>query len=517
MLVILRPGPYICAERDFGGYPPWLLHENPEMGLRTNESSHTHYVYTWLSQLMPRIQPLLYGNGGPVIMVQVENEYGSYWACDHSYTAWLRDVFRSYIGDKAVLFTTDGNDSGYLKCGPIRGVFITVDFGTVGNVTKAFEDLRKIQPHGPLVNSEFYPGWLTHWGDMEAGGSIESVVNTTRQLLYSNASFNFYMFHGGTNFGFTSGANNPPYSPQITSYDYDAPISESGNLTEKYYAIKAVLAEFTQTLDLHVDDNPPFNYGVVKLDPKTSLFNSAAGIPFGYFDKPQTLESLELYSGFMLYEASLPPTKLRLLQIGRIHDRTYVYVDKVLKGVLRRTEGISSMYISNTGTLLSLLVENQGHINYSNMTDLKGILGNVTLNGSPLGPWRHTGYPMTNVSSIPGLPTSTNVQLPAFYSGTFQLPNSGQPPSDTFVDMTGWGKGVLYVNDINLGRYWPSLGPQITLYLPAPYLRQDNVFVILELEKEHPNRTISLVDKPVLNKTQSVTDSDTMKISVVYV
>uniref|UniRef100_A0A1B6JXA2 Beta-galactosidase n=1 Tax=Homalodisca liturata TaxID=320908 RepID=A0A1B6JXA2_9HEMI len=508
LLVILRPGPYICSERDFGGYPTWLLHENPNMGLRTNESSHTHFVESWLSVLFPRIQPLLYGNGGPVIMLQVENEYGSFSACDGNYTRWLRDVFRTYVGDNAVLLTTDGAGSGYLKCGTIPGVLATVDFGPTTNVSREFDALRQYQKHGPLVNSEFYTGWLTHWGDPKmASRSTSSIVNSTRQLLALNASFNFYVFHGGTSFGLSTGANISPFLPQVTSYDFDAPISESGNLTEKYYAIRSVISEFMPVPDIPVESSGTMDYGTVLLAPKISLFDSQTAIEYPAFEYPQTFESLEQYSGFMFYETRLPPRfpGLGYLVANNVHDRTIVCLNKRPVGVLSRSDNIYQMIlVGQAGQMLGLLVENQGHINYQNMTDLKGLVENVTLNGDILTGWTHTGYPMTNVSQIATLPNMSSVALPAFFGGSFSLPTAAprDVPLGTFVDMTGWGKGILYVNGYNLGRYWPEMGPQMSLYLPGSFLRQNNTVLVMELGIRHPNTTLRLVAEPVVNLIQ---------------
>uniref|UniRef100_A0A1B6HET1 Beta-galactosidase n=2 Tax=Homalodisca liturata TaxID=320908 RepID=A0A1B6HET1_9HEMI len=503
LLVILRPGPYICAERDLGGYPPWILHENLKMILRTNDSSHTHHVRSWLEVFLRKIQPYLYGNGGPVIMVQIENEYGSYPICDRRYTFWLRDIFQSYIGSNAVLFTTDGNGSFYLRCGPIPGVFITVDFGHGVNVMNAFKPLRAVQPHGPLVNSEFYTGWLTHWGEPEeSGASTSGVVNTTRSLLAMNASLNFFMFFGGTNFGFTSGANNPPFQPQLTSYNYDAPISEAGDLTDKYFAIKSVISEFFPIAEIPVGNSSKGSYGRLVLEPKISLRDSDTGIVYNNTTYPQTFEALELYSGLLWYETTLPLdfSGTSLLMADDLHDRAIVYINKTAVGVLSRSTTTSMFISEGAGQPLSLLVENQGHINYGQMMDLKGLVKNVTLDGEVLTDWKQTGYPLDNVSHVATLPTVEHVDLPAFYSARFQLPEGLETPLDTFVDMTGWSKGVLYVNGHNLGRYWPVEGPQVTLYLPGPYLFQYpdyNTILVLELEKIHPDRTIEFVPAPI--------------------
>ncbi|XP_054271628.1 beta-galactosidase-like isoform X2 [Macrosteles quadrilineatus] len=513
LLVILRPGPYICAERDLGGYPVWLLHKNPKMQLRTSDPSHTKYVQIWIDTLLSRLEHLLYGNGGPIIMVQVENEYGSYSTCDRNYTLWLRDLFVKHVGTKAVLFTTDGAAKGFLKCGPIPGVFITVDFGSGANITKAFEPLRAIQPKGPLVNSEFYPGWLTHWGESVSTVETERIVNTTRDMLQANVSFNYYMFFGGTNFGYTSGANyrdspNTSFQPQLTSYDYDAPITEAGDLTQKYFAIRSVISEFVTVPGIPVENSKKFSYSGLVLDPRVSLFDSP-GVVYPETTYPKTFEELGLYTGFLLYETRLPETfsSQGLLTAKHLHDRALVYIDKQPVGILDRSNATFSLNISGKPhQTLSLLVENQGHINYGIMSDLKGLTENVTLNGDVLLNWKQTGFPTEDVSHVVDLPKSETVKLPAFYSQKFQLTNTAEDPGDTFVDMSGWTKGVVYVNGHNLGRYWSTEGPQQSLFLPGPFLHKHpeyNTIVVLELETENSLRKVFFSPTPVWSSGNS--------------
>nr|XP_053646960.1 beta-galactosidase-like [Cherax quadricarinatus] len=208
LVVILRLGPFIDAERDMGGLPYWLLNKNPDMRLRSSDSSYLTYVDDWYGNvLLPKIKPLLYENGGPVIMLQVENEYGSYPDCDFAYTSHLRDLVRQGVGDNVVLFTTDGDGASYLKCGKIPGVYSTVDFGSGGDAKKSFAAMRLFEPHGPLVNSEYYPGWLDHWGEPHSTLDSEVIAKTLDDMLALNASVNMYVFHGGTSFGLTAAAN----------------------------------------------------------------------------------------------------------------------------------------------------------------------------------------------------------------------------------------------------------------------------------------------------------------------
>ncbi|CAF4538304.1 unnamed protein product, partial [Rotaria magnacalcarata] len=272
-VVILRVGPYGCGEHEFGGFPWWLLRDLNNLEFRQMNTAYLKAVTRWMSVLLPQIRPLLYNNGGSVISVQVENEYGSYPACDHNYMGYLRDMFRQYLGDNLVLFTVDGNGLGYLRCGTVKGAYATIDFGPGTNVNESFNYQRQYAPHGPLVNTEFYPGWLDLWGHQHSTVSTESIVKTLDEMLSIGVNVNFYMFFGGTNFGFTSGAD-PGYIPQPTSYDYDAPISEPGDITSKYMAIRNVIGKYLPLPSTPVPgNNTKKAYGSVRLSFKQSLLS----------------------------------------------------------------------------------------------------------------------------------------------------------------------------------------------------------------------------------------------------
>lgn len=248
LYIILRPGPYICAEIDNGGLPYWLETTYPGIQVRTDDENYLNEVRKWYAVLMPKFEKHLYGNGGKIIMVQVENEYGAYKQCNTKYKEFLRDETLNYVDDKAVLFTTDRPIDNELSCGQIEGVFVTTDFGIADEdqVDDYFKRLREVQPKGPLVNSEFYTGWLTHWQEPNARRSAYELATTLRIMLDRKASVNFYMFFGGTNFGFWAGANDwgiGKYMADITSYDYDAPLDETGDATSKYYILMNVIQE----------------------------------------------------------------------------------------------------------------------------------------------------------------------------------------------------------------------------------------------------------------------------------
>lgn len=518
MYLLLRPGPYICAERDFGGFPYWLLNVTPKGSLRTNDSSYKKYVSKWFSVLMPKIQPYLYGNGGNIIMVQVENEYGSYYACDSNYKLWLRDLFKSYVENNALLYTIDICEQKNFDCGPIPEVYATVDFGISSNASKCFNFMKKLQKGGPPVNSEFYPGWLAHWQEPHPTVNSDDVVRQMKSMLSLNASFSFYMFHGGTNFGFTSGANtndtneNIGYIPQLTSYDYDAPLTEAGDLTEKYFKIKQTLenAKYYGTNDTSLTPMLKAAYGVYYLQPLVSIFETVTHrIEPVSSDIPLTFEVMDINTGFVMYETMLLNNNFQNpvnLTVNSVRDRAIIYLDQVQVGTMNRLKANTTMFlnISNDSTQkLSILIENQGRINYGDfIEDRKGIVGHVLLENTKLGPWRMIAHPLNETSWLSSIKPVESVQVPAFYRTQFTLPENYTNTLDTYLDTSGWTKGVAFLNDINLGRYWPLAGPQITLYVPATFLKPSpnvNTLVMFELESAPQDLKIKFVDKPILN------------------
>ncbi|XP_060036476.1 beta-galactosidase isoform X2 [Erinaceus europaeus] len=504
LLVILRPGPYICAEWDMGGLPAWLL-EKESIVLRSSDPDYLAAVDKWLGVILPKMKPLLYKNGGPIITVQVENEYGSFFTCDYDYLRFLQKRFRFYLGDDVLLFTTDGATEKHLQCGALQGLYATVDFGTGSNITAAFLMQRKSEPKGPLVNSEFYTGWLDHWGQPHSTVRTEAVASSLHDLLARGASVNLYMFIGGTNFAYWNGANSP-YQAQPTSYDYDAPLNEAGDLTEKYFALREVIQKFEKVPEGPIPPSTPkFAYGKV---------------------------ALKKYFGFVLYRTTLPqncsdPTPLSSPFNG-VHDRAYVSVDGVPQGILERDNVITLNITGKAGATLDLLVENTGRINFGRyVNDFKGLVSNLTLGSDILVNWmifpldtenaiqrhlggwdNHKGDSCYHISAH----SSSNYTLPTFYSGNFSIP-SGIPdlPQDTFIHFPGWTKGQVWINGFNLGRYWPVRGPQLTLFVPRHILvtSAPNTIIVLELESAPCSNSwmcaVEFLDKPLISATASPT------------
>ncbi|KAM3854987.1 beta-galactosidase-1-like protein isoform 2-T2 [Vipera latastei] len=512
LLVILRPGPYICAEWDMGGLPSWLLAE-PNIILRTSDPGFLQAVNKWLSVLLPKIKPRLYQNGGNIISIQVENEYGSYYACDYDYMRHLLAVFRLYLGKEVVLFTTDGLKESELRCGTLQDLYATVDFGSEINETRAFEQQRLVEPRGPLVNSEYYTGWLDYWGEPHSMKSTTLVTHGLQKILELGANVNMYMFQGGTNFGYWSGADyKDKYYPITTSYDYDAPLSEAGDPTEKLYAIRTIIGKFQLVPAGPIPPpTPKFSYGYVSL-PRCVAFLDilsllSPGLPF-HSSFPLTFEALKQTHGFMLYRTVLPddilqPVFLSVLENG-IHDLAYVLLNGEYKGTLERDRVKAINITGQLGDSLDLLVESMGHINFgANNSDFKGLTRNVTLGSIILSDWLI--YPLDIDSAVaqkwpPYVPRSRNTAGPAFYTGVFKTPGINY---DTYVTFPGWSKGQIWINGFNLGRFWPVRGPQQTLFVPGFLLNTTvfNTIVVLELQNAPSNPKVLFLDRPVLNDT----------------
>lgn len=462
--------------------------------------------------LMPKMQSHLYGRGGNIILVQVENEYGSF-GCDHSYTYHIRDITQQYVQSDALLYTTDGPDDTMVRCGHINGTVQSIDFGAVSDVAGQFTTLRKYYPKGPLINSEFYPGWLSHWQDDFPSVNAESVAQTLDKMLRLGVNVNFYMFFGGTNFGFTNGANTDPnYRPQTTSYDYDAPITEGGDVTEKYWKIRNVTSKYV-TINTTVPENtkklalPPF-----KLDVTAVLFSDsvreAVCKPPEKSQNPLTFEHFNQRGGLVIYETELREGQGKdpeILSVRSVQDRALVYVDRSYIGVLSRENSVNTIaFSSNNGKKLQIVVEDQGRVNYGALDTWKGIR-TVSIGGKNVASWNSTACALDDGHKL----TSTLLNLakhrrrmvlsrgPTFFVGQFTLTESQQ--LDTFLDLSEWSKGVAYVNGNNLGRYWSTVKPQRTLYVPKEFLRNgSNNIVLLEYQAAALNRTVSFVGEPKL-------------------
>ncbi|ONK59308.1 uncharacterized protein A4U43_C08F5110 [Asparagus officinalis] len=540
-LVMLRPGPYICGEWDLGGFPSWLLSVEPAIRLRSSDPSFLQLVERWWGILLPKVAPLLYENGGPVVMVQVENEFGSY-GDDKAYLHQLVALARKHLGDEIILYTTDGGTKDTLDKGTIpgEGVYAAVDFSTGEDPWPIFELQKKYNAPGksPPLSAEFYTGWLTHWGEKNAETNADTTAAALQKILSRNGSAVLYMAHGGTNFGFSSGANtgddDSDYKPDLTSYDYDAPIREFGGVDNpKFKALRRVIEKYSDaTLPQIPSENDRTDYGLVEVKKTTSLFGVldvlCDPVDVVQSEEPMTMESIGQMFGFLLYVSEYSGISTgSILSIPKVHDRAQVFVSCASEdgespryvGSIERWSN-RALVIPNikcsSNISLHILVENMGHINYGQyMYDKKGILSSVTVDGIILRLWKM--YPIT-VNNLNNLfkdnpimqvadsgndERSTHHILkdnispePRFYEGRLFIDSEDQI-KDTFISFHGWNKGVAFVNNFNIGRFWPTVGPQCNLYVPAPILRLgENVVVILELHAPKPDLTISFVKDP---------------------
>jgi beta-galactosidase len=404
------------------------------------------------------------------------------------------------LGEDVVLFTTDGDAESFMRCGVVDGVYPTVDFGTTDQqgVQNAFAVQRNHLPNGgPSVNSEYYPGWFDQWGGKHASVDSKSTTDTIRYMWAMNASFNMYMFYGGTNYEYWAGAEaGPPFITITTSYDYDAPLSEAGDPTNKYDDLRTTMIELTQ--NPNPEPVPPATnktaYGDVELEPIGTIFDLldelSAGEKWSRF--PLTMEQLNFGFGFVMYETTLLNLTKTLNFGGSIRDRAHVIIDGRLFKIIDRefspdvSLDISSVAVKNSK--LQILLENRGRICYgSELNDSKGIVGNITNEyGQTLIDWKHSLIDLSQLNvtgaAIRKSESKSPAQsyLPTFYAGVLNVPN----PTDTFLDTRGWSKGQALVNGRNLGRYWPARGPQMTLFVPQPYLSSPTSQVVLfELDK----------------------------------
>ena len=489
--VILRPGPYICAEWDLGGLPSRLLKE--DLPLRCSDERFLAKLRPYLLEVFRRVRPLLCTNGGPIIAMQVENEYGSY-GNDRAYMEAVNAVYDEG-GIDCLRFTADGSCDWTLSGGTLPGLPAAVNFGShaAGN----FRDLRQYRPEGPLFCGEFWCGWFDHWYESHHTRTVESITADTRELLDTGASLNFYLFHGGTNFGFLNGANHPKgeYQPTVTSYDYCALLSECGDLTPAYHAVRELLGARGP---LTVTDPPKAAYGKVALTDQAALLPQADLLATPIRSaQTRTQEQLGQDFGYTLYRTTLrgPFTDLPL-ELGRVHDRCLVFLDGKHIGTVERSRRRDEMRLSlkaGETAKLEILVENMGRINYgTDLLDRKGLLDGVRLGQQYHFGWEMLPLPMEDLSA---LRWSNTADGPRFLRGTLTI---SETPKDTFLRLDSFTKGFVLINGFNIGRFYTPAGPQKTLYVPAPLLKQgDNEIIVFESDGFH-SAAVEFVDKPDL-------------------
>ena len=481
MYVILRPGPYVCAEWEMGGLPWWLL-KKKDVRLREEDPYFLERVNLFEEAVAGQVAGLTVQNGGPIIMVQVENEYGSYGE-SKSYVSKVRDIVRRHFGHEITLFQCDWSSNFTLN--GLDDLVWTMNFGTGANIDQQFARLKQLRPDSPLMCSEFWSGWFDKWGANHETRPAADMIAGIDEMLSKGISFSLYMTHGGTNWGHWAGANSPGFAPDVTSYDYDAPINEAGQTTPKYWELRKTLSKYTQGKRL-----PKVPSAIPTIAIPAFQFTEVAPL-FSNLPQPKqdeqirTMEAYDQGFGSILYRTKLPRLdQPAVLHVNEAHDYAQVFVDGKYMGKLDRRNGEKRLTLPAcpAGGTLDILVEAMGRINFGRaIKDFKGITDRVELmidiDGrsfvSNLKQWevfnledRYENYQQMKFQPIAEAKATTGERLPGCYRATFQV----KKPGDTFLNFETWGKGLVYVNGHGMGRIW-EIGPQQTLYVPGCWLK----------------------------------------------
>ena len=491
LYAIVRPGPYICAEWDGGGLPAWLFFGSP-IGVRSADPRFLAPVTRFLDRVLEIVVPRQIDRGGPVILMQVENEYGAYgdFTIDEreEYLRALRDTYLS-AGVTVPLTSVDQPTDDMLSRGSLPELHRTGSFG--GNVDERLRVLRTHQPTGPLMCSEFWCGWFDYWGSFHRTSSTAASVASLEALLQAGASVNIYMFHGGTNFGLTNGANDKGvFEPTITSYDYDAPLDEAGRPTEKFWAFREVISRYAPVPEATAADLlPPLQAAPapVPLEPVAALAALLDAEPAHRREHAPTMDELDVARGFLRYETRLDRGEAPVvLAIGEVRDRAWVSLDGVPVGTLSRDRRERTLVLPRGEGVLGILVEDQGRVNYGpRIGEDKGLIGPVTVGGLAPAAWDVVVVPWENlpalaaeVAAAESVPDAAPIAGATVFRAVVEL----DAPRDLVLDLTALGTGLAWIGDTCLGRFWQT-GPQHSLFVPAPLTAAGrNVVTVLDLE-----------------------------------
>jgi len=498
LYVILRPGPYVCAEWEWGGYPAWLL-KTKGITVRTRDPKFMEPAAKWMKRVGQELAPLQIGNGGPIILTQVENEYGTFGS-DHEYMRETEKMLVDAGFTKSQLYTADGPEQ--VPRGSLPNLPVGINFGgeKVGDAEKAFATLKKERPNGPFINSEYWAGWFDHWGSKHAHTNAEAQVANFKWMLEQGYSVSIYMFHGGTSFGWMNGANTDgkgSYEPDVTSYDYDSALDESGRPTPKYFAMRDVIAKATGVTPLAVPEvAPAISVPATQLPETASLWDN---LPLAISsDNVQSMEDIGQNYGWILYRTHAKKAASGELVLDQVHDYAQVYVNKKFVGVIDRRLKQDRLKIdASLGAQIDILVENTGRVNFGDFIngERAGITKQVTLAGAPLLGWEIYPLTMTHTDKLPFKKTAC--EGPCFYRGSFNVAKT----ADTFLDTTAFTKGQLWLNGTNLGRIW-NVGPLKALYAPGPFLKQGANDLIVFDAQGKTGRTVKGLDKLDLGPTK---------------
>ncbi len=494
LLVFLRPGPYVCAEFDFGGYPSWLQNYK-DLKWRSKDPQFMKLMKAYIERLAVEVKDLQISNGGPICLVQVENEYGFY-GDDKEYLRQTKEIYQN-AGFNVTLTTCDGG--GQMHRGFIEGCFPCIN-GAFGDDIFRFVD--KFQKGGPYFVAEFYPAWFDVWGRRHSRKDKDVAAKQLDWMLAHDVSVSIYMFHGGTNFWYTNGANNPPYAPQPTSYDYDAPLGEYGNMTPKYFAFRdVVLKNLPEGKTLPPVPPQPKIVTVDQFELTQSAPLSVALPKAVKSKRPLTMEKLGMDMGYVLYRTTITKPVKGLLVCKELRDFGVVMVDGKPVGQMDRRHKQNSIKIDikNVPATLEILVENVGRVNFGGelLHNFKGITETVLINDEEILGWENFILPLYK-EDVFAYDYGKNITgIPAFHRGTFDVKETGE----IFLDLGKWGKGAVWVNGKSLGKFW-SIGPQQTMYLPSCWVKEGkNEIVVLDID-DRGTRAISGLAQPVLDTLQ---------------
>lgn len=510
LYAIVRPGPYICAEWDFGGLPAWLL-KDKNMQIRCMYPDYLKCVERFYKELLPRLVPHLQSNGGNIIAMQVENEYGSY-GNDKEYLRYVEKLTRD-CGIDCLLFTSDGNTNNMISGGSLPDIYKVLNFGSRSRT--AFNVLKGFENDGPNMCGEFWCGWFDHWRDKHHTRNSLEIVNEIKGFIDNGASFNMYMFHGGTNFGFTAGANQNQghgYEPTVTSYDYCAMLTEWGDYTPAYHAVRKLLCEKQGIEPPELPESPKLqSIGKIELTEAASLFENLDNIgEKHHVPVPEGMEYFGQNFGLIYYETTLKGKyNASPMYVKNVHDFAEVYFDGEKKTSIDRTlytvegkttlkdvifkkkKGESSPFLMpalSGERKIGVLVDTMGRVNYGeNMLDRKGI------SDIYLGIQRLMGYdvwtlPLDNLDKLK-YSSSVKKDEPIFLKGSFKTDSK----ADCFVHLDGFNRGCVYINGFNLGRFW-KVGPQKSLYIPGTLLKDENEIIVFNIGG-YSKPTVSITDK----------------------
>ncbi|MDE3104504.1 MAG: beta-galactosidase [Acidobacteriota bacterium] len=496
LYVILRPGPYVCAEWEWGGYPAWLL-KTPGITVRSSDPKFMEPARRWLLRVGQELAPLQIGNGGPILLTQVENEYGSFGA-DHAYMESIKQALVAAGFTRSQLYTADGPEQ--VPHGSLPELPVGINFGgeREGDAERAFATLKQFRPQGPFINSEYWAGWFDHWGSGHAHTNAEAQAANLQWELAQGYSVSLYMFHGGTSFGWMNGANSDgkgSYEPDVTSYDYDSVLDESGRTTPKYFAFRDIITRATGVQPPAVPQVPaPVSVPAASLTQSASLWSNLPQ-PIRS-EQVQSMEEVGQAYGYILYRTTLPESASAALVPQTVHSYAVVYVDGKQVGTIDRRLGQRQVQLPavHAGARLDILVENTGRVNFGKAIEGEraGLTGRVLLGEAELRGWQIYPLPMTNVAQLPY--SNEPCTGACFYRGALQV----SQPGDTFLDTSAWTKGELWLNGRALGRIWDA-GPQRALYAPGPWLRRGaNDVIVFDLQAA-PGREVRGLDHSVLD------------------